>query len=192
MSLSAAPDVPIETKTVTYQIGDDTFEGCVSPPGQNRRQNPRRPRRPRLDRLRPVPQGPRGTTRQARLHRPRARHVRPGHPRQKPRGSGQTRRGVLSRTPPCSASARRPRWRNCSSSPAWTLTRIGAIGFCFGGATVLELARSGANVRGGRHLPRLAQNRQPRRRRRRSRRRKSSSCTARATRWCRPPTWPGS
>ena len=26
--------------------------------------------------------------------------------------------------------------------------RIGAIGFCFGGATVLELARSGANVRG--------------------------------------------
>src|ERR1700730_11128270 len=28
-------------------------------------------------------------------------------------------------------------------------TRLGAIGFCFGGSTVLELARAGADIRGG-------------------------------------------
>jgi dienelactone hydrolase len=33
--------------------------------------------------------------------------------------------------------------------PACDASRVGAIGYCFGGATVLELARSGADIKGG-------------------------------------------
>ena len=31
-AMTLPAEVPIETKTITYQIGGDTFEGCVSRP----------------------------------------------------------------------------------------------------------------------------------------------------------------
>ena len=59
-------------------------------------------------------------------------------------------------TPRCSASRRR---RRCSASdPRVDGGKIAAIGYCFGGAMVLHMARIGARPRRGRELPR-----QPRR-----------------------------
>ena len=46
------------------------------------------------------------------------------------------------------APASMPVWTRCASSRWWIPKRIAAIGYCFGGTTVIELARSGADIAG--------------------------------------------
>ena len=47
-----------------------------------------------------------------------------------------------------------PAWRNLKQSELVDTTRIAAIGYCFGGTTVIELARSGADIAGIGQFPR--------------------------------------
>ena len=71
--------------------------------------------------------------RQTRGHRRRA--AAGGRPRSAP-------------TAGCSGSASGPGWTPCGSSRSATRDRLAAIGYCFGGNAVLELARDGAPLRG--------------------------------------------
>ena len=148
MSLSAAPaDLPIETKTVTYQIGNDTFEGCVSRP---------------VKVLGKVPgilvahdwtgYGPFSKARAEQLAK--LGYIAfaldmygQGIHAKNPEEAGKLA-GAFYKTPGLFATRAQAALAELLKQPGVDPERIGAIGFCFGGATVLELARSGANVRG--------------------------------------------
>ena len=143
-----AADLPIETKTITYQIGADTFEGCVSRPAK-------------LD----------GSTAPGVL----VAHDWTGYgpfPRERAEqlaklgyialaldmyGQGVHAKNAEEAGKLAGAFYKNPRlFRERANVALYELlqqpgvdpARIGAIGFCFGGATVLELARSGAKVKG--------------------------------------------
>ena len=149
MNLPAAPaDVPIETKTITYQIGPDTFEGCVS---------------------RPVKLAGDSAPGVLVAHDwtgfgpfPRARAEQLAHlgyialaldmygkgiHAKNPEEAGKLA-GAFYQTPALFRTRAQAALAELLKQPGVDPARIGAIGFCFGGATVLELARSGANVRG--------------------------------------------
>ncbi len=148
MTLSAAPaDVPIETKTVTYQIGGDTFEGCVSRPVKVDGKVPGilvahdwtgygpfpKARAEQLARL--------GYVAMALDMYGQGIHAK------NPDEAGKLS-GAFYQTPGLFATRAQAALAELLKQPGVDPERIGGIGFCFGGATVLELARSGANVRG--------------------------------------------
>ncbi len=147
MTLPAA-DMPIETKPITYKVGADTFEGCVSRPTK-------------LD----------GATAPGVL----VAHDWTGYgpfPRERAEQLAKLGyialaldmygQGIHAKNPDeakklSSAFYKDPSLFQTRAQAALTEllkqpgvdpARVGAIGFCFGGATVLELARSGANVKG--------------------------------------------
>ena len=57
-----------------------------------------------------------------------------------------------------------PGWTRCGRSELVDPERVAAIGYCFGGTTVLELARSGADLNGRREFSRRIGFAQPGRR----------------------------
>ena len=149
MSLHAAPaDVPIETKTITYQIGPDTFEGCVSRPAKLDGANAPgvlvahdwtgfgpfpRERAEQLARL--------GYIALALDMYGKGIHAK------NPEEAGKLA-GAFYKDPALFRTRAQAALAELLKQPGVDPARIGAIGFCFGGLTVLELARSGANVKG--------------------------------------------
>ena len=148
LSLSAAPvDVPIETKPITYQIGNDTYEGCVSRPVKVEGKIPGvlvahdwtgygpfvKARAEQLAKL--------GYIAFALDMYGQGQHA--NNPDEAKKLSGAFYQD-FSRFRVRSQAA----LAELLKQPGVDPDRIGAIGFCFGGATVLELARSGANVKG--------------------------------------------
>ena len=148
MSLPAAsPDLPIETKTITYKIGNDTFEGSVSRPAKVSGKVPGV-----LVAHDWTGYGPFSKARAEQLARQgyialaldmygQGVHAKNPEEAQKLAGAFY-QDGSLFRIRSQAALA------ELLKQPDVDSNRIGAIGFCFGGATVLELARSGANVAG--------------------------------------------
>ena len=148
MILHAAPaDVPIETKTITYQIGGDTFEGCVSRPVK-------------IDGKVPGVLVAHDWTGYGPFPKARAEQLaKLGYVALALDMYGQ---GIHAKSPEEAGKLAGAFYKDASlfrvrsqaalaellKQPGVDPDRIGAIGFCFGGATVLELARSGANVRG--------------------------------------------
>ena len=112
--------VAVETKTLTYQIDGKTFEGCVSRPAKVTGKVPGVLVAHDWTGYGPFPKA-------------RAEQLA---------GALYQDDGTLFRTRSKAALAELLKQPNVDPD------RIGAIGFCFGGATVLELARSGANVAG--------------------------------------------
>lgn len=137
----------VETKTVVYQIGDKTFEGCVSRPAHSSG---------------PLPGvlivhdwmgfGP--------FARERAEQVAAlGYVALAADMYGQ---GVHARDAAEAGKLSAPFYQDAGlfrtrsqaalaellKQPEVDARRVGAMGFCFGGSTVLELARSGAEVAG--------------------------------------------
>ena len=149
MTLHAAPaDRPIETKTITYQIGSDTFEGCVSRPAKLDGANA------------PGVLVAHDWTGFGPFPRERAEQLaRLGYIALALDMYGK---GIRAKTPDEAGKLAAPFYEDMSlfrtraqaalaellKQPGVDPARIGAIGFCFGGSTVLELARSGANVKG--------------------------------------------
>ena len=68
--------------------------------------------------------------------------VRPAKHAGSRRAGGQISRATASFCAPAST----PVWTRCGNSRWWIPKHIAAIGYCFGGTTVLELARSGADI----------------------------------------------
>ena len=149
MTTHAAPsDVPIETKTVTYQIGTDTFEGCVSRPVK-------------LDGASaPGVLVAHDWTGFGPFPRERAEQLAQlgyvafaldmygkGIHAKNPEEAGKLA-GAFYKNPSLFRTRAQAALAELLKQPGVDPERIGAIGFCFGGATVLELARSGANVKG--------------------------------------------
>ena len=148
MSLPAAPaDVPIETKTLTYQIGGDTFEGCVSRPVK-------------VDGKVPGILVAHDWTGYGPFPKARAEQLaKLGYVALALDMYGQ---GIHAKNPEEAGKLAGAFYKDASlfrtrsqaalaellKQPGVDPERIGAIGFCFGGATVLELTRSGANVQG--------------------------------------------
>ncbi len=146
-TLHVAADPAIETKTVTYQIGGKTYEGCVSRPVK-------------VDGKTPgilvahdwTGYGPFPKARAEQLAREGyialaldmyGQGIHASSPDEAKRLSGEFYKdSSLFRVR--AQAAYDELLKQSGVDPA----RIGAIGFCFGGATVLELARSGANVAG--------------------------------------------
>ena len=58
------------------------------------------------------------------------------------------RRASIRTTALCCAPAPRPGWRCLQKHELTDPKRVAAIGYCFGGTTVIELARSGADIAG--------------------------------------------
>ena len=192
MTLSAAPaDLPIETKTVTYQIGGDTFEGCVSRPVK-------------LDGKAPgvlvahdwTGYGPFPKARAEQLARlgyialaldMYGQGVHAANPAEAGKLSG-----AFYKDPSLFRVRSQAALAELLKQPGVDPERIGAIGFCFGGATVLELARSGANVKGVVTFHGSLKTTDPAKAGEIKAAEILGSCTARATPWCRPPTWPDS
>ena len=147
MSLTAAPDTAIETKTVTYRIGDDTFEGCVSRPVKVEGKVPGV-----LVAHDWTGYGPFVKARAEQLARDGYIALALDMYGQGVHASGPQEAQKLSGAFYQDATLFRVRARAALAEllkqPDVDPARIGAIGFCFGGATVLELARSGANVEG--------------------------------------------
>ena len=148
MSLSAAPAaVPIETKTITYQIGNDTYEGCVSRPVKVDGKVPGilvahdwtgygpfvKARAEQLAKL--------GYVAFALDMYGQGQHA--NNPDEAKKLSG-----AFYKDPALFKLRSQAALAELLKQPNVDSERIGAIGFCFGGATVLELARSGANVKG--------------------------------------------
>ena len=82
----------------------------------------------------------------ARLCRARRRHVRRAAPGAQPAGSRNPRRRSARRA----GKTARPRPRRAGDArglPQVDANRLAAIGFCFGGSVVLELAREGADLK---------------------------------------------
>ncbi len=148
MSLSAAPaDVPIETKTVIYQIGGDTFEGCVSRPAKIEGKVPGI-----LVAHDWTGYGPFPKARAEQLAKLGYVALALDMYGQGVHAKSSEEAGKLAGKFYQDASLFRVRSQAALAEllkqPGVDPERVGAIGFCFGGATVLELARSGANVRG--------------------------------------------
>ena len=151
MSVIAAPDTVVETNTlyyqVTYQIGNDTFEGCVFRPAKVTGKVPGV-----LVAHDWTGYGPFVKARAEQLAEQGyiafaldmyGKGVHANNPQEAQKLSGAFYQD---------ASLFRVRSKaaldELLKQPDVDPARIGAIGFCFGGATVLELARSGANVEG--------------------------------------------
>ena len=148
MSLSAATSyADIETKTVTYQIGNDTFEGSVSRPVKVTGKLPGV-----LVAHDWTGYGPFVKERAEQLAKQGyiafaldmyGKGIHANGPQEAQKLSGAFYQDAsLFRTRSQAALV------ELLKQPDVDPARIGAIGFCFGGATVLELARSGANVEG--------------------------------------------
>ena len=147
MSLTAAPDPAIETKTITYQIGNETFEGCVSRPVKVEGKVPGV-----LVAHDWTGYGPFVKARAEQLARDGyialaldmyGKGIHANNPQEAQKLSGAFYQDAsLFRVRSKAALA------ELLKQPDVDPARIGAIGFCFGGATVLELVRSGANVEG--------------------------------------------
>ncbi len=145
--LTAAPAEPeIQTEPVTYQVGDQTFEGCVSRPVNLSGKVPGVLVAHDWTGFGPFP-------------RARAEQLaKLGYIALALDMYGQ---GVHAKNPEEAGKLAAPFYQDASlfrtraqaalaellKQPGVDPERIGAIGFCFGGATVLELARSGADVR---------------------------------------------
>lgn len=145
---SALAQTPaVETKSISYQIGNQTFEGCVSRPAHASG---------------PLPGviivhdwtgfGP--------FVRERAEQVAAlGYVAF---AADMYGKGIHAANPEEAAKLSAPFYKDASlfrtrsqaalaellKQPEVDASRIGAMGFCFGGSTVLELARSGANLAG--------------------------------------------
>ena len=145
---AAEPDAPIETRTVTYQIGADSFEGCVS-----------RPAKPEGGALPGIlvahdwtGYGPFPRERAEQLARlgyiafALDMYGKGVHPKS-PEEAGKLA-GAFYKDPSLFRVRAQAALAELLKQPGVDPQRIGAIGFCFGGATVLELARSGADVKG--------------------------------------------
>ena len=148
MSLSAASSyADIETETVTYQIGNDTFEGSVSRPVKVTGKLPGV-----LVAHDWTGYGPFVKERAEQLAKQGyiafaldmyGKGIHANGPQEAQKLSGAFYQDAsLFRTRSQAALV------ELLKQPDVDPARIGAIGFCFGGATVLELARSGANVEG--------------------------------------------
>ena len=137
----------IQTEPVTYQIGDQTYEGCVSRPVKLEGKVPGVLVAPDWTGFGPFP-------------RARAEQLaKLGYVAFALDMYGQ---GVRAKNPEEAAKLAAPFYKDPAlfrtraqaalaqllEQPGVDPERIGAIGFCFGGATVLELARSGADVLG--------------------------------------------
>ena len=147
MSIASAADLPIVTTPITYQIGSDTFEGCVSRPAKVEGKVPGvlvahdwtgygpfpKARAEQLAKL--------GYIALALDMYGKGVHAKDPQEAQKLSGAFYQDASLFRVR---SEAALAELLKQPDVDPA----RIGAIGFCFGGATVLELARSGANVEG--------------------------------------------
>ncbi len=143
----AAADVAIETKTVTYQVGGETFEGSVSRPAK-------------LDGKAPgilvahdwMGYGAFPKARAEQLAKQGYIALALDMYGQGVHATNADEAKKLSGAFYQDFSKFRVRakaaYDELLKQPNVDPARIGAIGFCFGGATVLELARSGANVAG--------------------------------------------
>ncbi len=148
MSLSAAPaDVPIETKTVTYQIGGDTFEGCVSRPVKVEGKVPGVLVAHDWTGYGPFPKARAEQLAKLGYIALALDMYGKGIHANNPDEAGKLS-GAFYKTPGLFATRAQAALAELLKQPGVDPDRIGGIGFCFGGATVLELARSGANVRG--------------------------------------------
>lgn len=148
ISLPAAPaDVPIETKTVTYQIGSDTFEGCVSRPVKVEGKVPGILVAHDWTGYGPFPKArAEQLAKQGYIALVLDMYGKGIHANN-PDEAGKLA-GAFYKTPGLFATRAQAALAELLKQPGVDPERIGGIGFCFGGATVLELARSGANVRG--------------------------------------------
>ena len=138
----------IVSKPVEYKQGDTVLEGLVRLRRRHPRQAPRRAGRPPVEGLGRLREeagrdaGPawlqrvRGWTSTAKASGPRPRRL-PGLKR----ASSRT-------TAPCCGPRVRAGLDVLASHELTDPKRIAAIGYCFGGTTVLELARSGADIAG--------------------------------------------
>ncbi len=104
--------------------------------------------------LRAAPRPPARRTRLRRVRRrtSTARDVRPKPPTE----AMQVAHELLQRSPAESAAASRPRYptRLLASSGRRSPARVAAIGYCFGGMVVLELAQQRRGCRGRGRIPR--------------------------------------
>ena len=155
MNLTAAAEIgidqtvlgEIETKTVTYKIGNETFEGCVCRPAK-------------LEGKVPGVLVAHDWTGYGPFPKARAEQLaKLGYVALALDMYGQ---GVHAKNPEEAGKLAGAFYKDATlfrvrskaaldellKQPNVDPERIGAIGFCFGGATVLELARSGANVAG--------------------------------------------
>lgn len=140
-------EAPIETKTITYKIGNETFEGCVSRPVKAAGKLPGvlvahdwtgygpfpKARAEQLAKLGYV----------ALALDMYGQGVHANNP-----GEAQKLSGVFYQDASLFRVRSKAALDELLKQPNVDPDRIGAIGFCFGGATVLELARSGAKVAG--------------------------------------------
>ena len=146
LPLAAMAEPEIQTEPVTYRIGDQTYEGCVSRPV-------------RLEGKVPGVLVAHDWTGFGPFSRARAEQLaKLGYIALALDMYGQ---GVHAKNPEEAAKLSAPFYKDYSlfrtraqaalaellKQPGVDPERIGAIGFCFGGTTVLELARSGADVR---------------------------------------------
>ena len=143
----AVAETEIQTEPLTYQVGDQTYEGSVSRPVK-------------LDGKVPGVLVAHDWTGYGPFPRARAEDLaKLGYVALALDLYGQ---GVHAKNPEEAAKLSAPFYQDPSlfrtraraaldellKQPGVDPERVGAIGFCFGGATVLELARSGADVRG--------------------------------------------
>ncbi len=146
--LAAAPAEPeIATEPITYQIGDQTYEGCVSRPVKLSGKVPGvlvahdwtgfgpfvRARTEQLARL--------GYVALALDMYGQGVHAK------NPEEAGKLA-APFYKDPALFRTRAQAALAALLKQPGVDPERIGAIGFCFGGTTVLELARAGADVRG--------------------------------------------
>ena len=147
-ALFAGDSLPIETKSITYQIGADTFEGCVSRPAKLAGATAPgvlvahdwtgygpfpRERAEQLAKLGYI----------ALALDMYGKGIHANNPDEAKKLSA-----AFYAQPALFATRAQAALAELLKQPGVDPERIGAIGFCFGGATVLELARSGANVQG--------------------------------------------
>ena len=146
-ALSALADPAIETKTVTYQIGDETFEGSVSRPAKVEGKVPGVLVAHDWMGYGPFPkERAEQLARQGYIALALDMYGKGIHA--KDSGEAQKLAGDFYKDKSRFRVRSRAALAELLKQPDVDPTRIGAIGFCFGGATVLELARSGAEVKG--------------------------------------------
>lgn len=147
ISVVSAADSPVVTTTITYQIGNDTFEGCVSRPAKVEGKVPGVLVAHDWTGYGPFPKArAEQLAKQGYIALALDMYGKGIH------ANNQQEAQKLSGAFYQDASLFRVRSKAALAEllkqPDVDPVHIGAIGFCFGGATVLELARSGANVEG--------------------------------------------
>ena len=153
-SLRADPSgLPIQTIPISYQIGSDTFEGCVSRPIRRPQYSPGELPSPGVlvahdwTGFGPFPQA--RAEQLARLgYVALALDMYGKGIHAKNAEEAGKLAGAFYKDPSLFRARAQAALALLLKQPGVDPARIGAIGFCFGGATVLELARSGANVKG--------------------------------------------